>query len=58
MRLLVSLSLLMVLSFSGCGDPAPEPIEGPDDAVEMTDDQIEAEEELTEDNEGGDPDAI
>ncbi|NQV28120.1 MAG: hypothetical protein HQ518_27525 [Rhodopirellula sp.] len=46
MRTLLSVTMLFSLFLCGCGDPAPEPIEGPDPAEELTPDQETAEREL------------
>lgn len=46
MRILLSVTMLFLLFLAGCGEPAAEPIEGPDPAEELTDEEVEAEQEL------------
>lgn len=51
MRSLLSLSILFSLFLTGCGEPAPQPIEGHDSAEELTEAELEVEQELAESNE-------
>lgn len=46
MRILLSVTMLFLLFLAGCGEPAAEPIEGPDPAEELTEEEVEAEREL------------
>lgn len=46
MRILFSLATLFSLFLSGCGEPAAEPIEGPDTAEELSEEEEAAEREL------------
>lgn len=54
MRVLLSIVFLFSLFIAGCGDPEPQPIEGPDPADEISTDEAEAERELGERDESED----